>query len=237
MGIGRELNTLMDMLNYRFNDISHLEIALTHTSYTNEMKKRGFRAQSNEAYEFLGDAILELVISEELFLRFSGEGEGALSKMRQSLVCESTLAKIAANINLGDYLNIGTGEEGTDVRCSSKVLADALEAVFAAVYLDDIQDGRRNYRAVILALFEDEMRAGVSRGSLDYKTMLQQFAEKNPGTELHYEYLESGPEHNKEFVAVAYINNNKVGEGCGRTKRQAEREAARCALKLFGMIG
>lgn len=237
MGIGRELNTLMDMLNYHFADISHLEIALTHTSYTNEMKKRGFRAESNEAYEFLGDAILELVISEELFSRFSKEGEGTLSKMRQTLVCESTLAKIARSIKLGDYLNIGTGEEGTDVRCSNKVLADALEAVFAAIYLDDAINERSNYRRVILALFDDEMNSNTTRSAEDYKTMLQQFAEKNQDTELHYEYSESGPEHNKEFIATAYINNNKVGEGSGRTKRQAEREAARCALKLFGIIG
>lgn len=237
MGIGRELNTLMDMLDYHFVDITHLEIALTHTSYTNEMKKRGFRAESNEAYEFLGDAILELVISEELFLRFSKEGEGALSKMRQALVCESTLAKIAAAIKLGDYLNIGTGEESTDVRCRSKVLADALEAVFAAIYLDDANNGSANYRKTILSLFEDEIRNNTSLGIEDFKTMLQQFVEKNPDAELHYEYSESGPEHNKEFVATAYINNNKVGEGSGRTKRQAEREAAKCALKLFGMIG
>lgn len=236
MGIGRELNTLMDMLNYQFVDISYLEIALTHTSYTNEMKKRGFRAESNEAYEFLGDAILELVISEELFKRFSKEGEGVLSKMRQALVCESTLAKIATGLKLGDYLNIGTGEEGTDVRCSNKVLADALEALLAAVYLDDEHNNRMNYQRVILALFEDEIRDNSSRGSQDYKTMLQQFAEKNPDTELHYEYSESGPEHNKLFFATAYVNNNKVGEGSGRTKRQAERAAAMCALKLFGMV-
>lgn len=236
MGIGRELNTLMDMLNYQFVDISHLEIALTHTSYTNEMKKRGFRAESNEAYEFLGDAILELVISEELFKRFSKDGEGVLSKMRQALVCESTLAQIASKLRLGDYLNIGTGEEGTDVRCSNKVLADALEALFAAVYLDDEKSGWANYKRVILTLFEDVIRYNSSRGIEDYKTMLQQFAEKNPDTELHYEYSESGPEHNKLFLATAYVNNNKVGEGSGRTKRQAEREAARCALKLFGMV-
>ena len=128
MGVGKEFFELMNKIGYTFSDISHLEIALTHSSYSNEMKRKGFRAESNEAYEFLGDAVLELFISEALFNRCTRAGEGTLTKHRQSLVCESTLAKIASSINLGDYLNIGTSEEGTDLRSRPKVLADAFEA-------------------------------------------------------------------------------------------------------------
>ena len=236
MGIGKEFITLMDVIGYRFADITLLQTALTHSSYSNEMKKRGFRAQSNEELEFLGDAVLELVISEELYKRCSKDGEGVLTKLRQSLVCENMLAKIAAEINLGDYLNVGTGEESADVRNRSKVLADALEALIAAVYLDCKAGANEKYRAVILSLFQDHITDVLRNGDADYKTMLQQFVEKNSGSVLKYEYNESGPEHSKHFVATAYVNNNAVGTGEGSTKRAAETAAAKGALKLFGIV-
>ncbi len=235
MGIGKEFITLMGAIDYRFEDITLLQTALTHSSYSNEMKKRGFRAESNEELEFLGDAVLELVISEELYRRCARDGEGALTKLRQSLVCENMLAKIAAEINLGDYLNVGTGEESTDVRQRSKVLADALEAVIAAVYLDSKKQGCDKYRDVILGIFDSYISDVIKNGYTDYKTLLQQFVEKNTGSVLRYEYAESGPEHRKHFVATAYVNNNAVGVGEGNTKRSAETEAAKCALKLFGI--
>ena len=237
MGIGKEFITLMGAINYRFEDITLLQTALTHSSYSNEMKKRGFRAESNEELEFLGDAVLELVISEELYRRCSKDGEGALTKLRQSLVCENMLAKIAAEIDLGDYLNVGTGEESTDVRQRSKVLADALEAIIAAIYLDSKAHGKEDYRTVILGLFAPYISDVIKNGYTDYKTMLQQFVEKNSGSVLRYEYAESGPEHKKHFVATAYVNNNAVGSGEGTTKRSAETEAARSALRLFGISG
>jgi ribonuclease-3 len=199
------------------------------------MRKRGFRAESNEELEFLGDAVLELVISEELYRRCSKDGEGALTKLRQSLVCENMLAKIAAEINLGDYLNVGTGEESTDVRQRSKVLADALEAVIAAIYLDSKAQDNEQYREIILGIFDPYISDVIKNGYTDYKTLLQQFVEKNTGSVLRYEYLESGPEHKKHFVATAYVNNNAVGTGEGNTKRSAETSAARSALELFGI--
>ena len=237
MGIGREFVELMEKIGYTFNDVNCLQIALTHSSYTNEMKKRGFRAESNEAYEFLGDAILQMVISEELFDRYRKDGEGALSRLRQILVCESMLADIARRLDVGKYLNVGTGEEATDVRNSNKVLADAMEAIIAAVYIDSRATGSVDYRRVILNLFEGAFESAAAKGTTDYKTALQQFVEKNPDSELRYGYSECGPAHEKTFTATAYINNNKVGEGRGKTKRSAETEAARCALKLFGIIG
>ena len=159
-----------------------------------------------------------------------------LTKLRQSLVCENMLAKIAAEMNLGDYLNVGTGEESTDVRSRSKVLADALEAVIAAIYLDSKASESSNYREVILSIFNKYISDVIKNGYTDYKTMLQQFVEKNSGSVLRYEYMESGPEHCKRFEATAYVNNNAVGRGEGTTKRAAEQEAAKVALKLFGII-
>ena len=237
MGIGREFYTLMKTIGYTFKDNTYLQIALTHTSYSNEMRSRGFRAESNETLEFLGDAVLQIIISEELYDKYSKLGEGTLTQYRQRLVCEKTLSAIAERINLGDYLNVGTGEESMCVRTRPKVLADALEAVIAAVYLDDRENGNGIlYRAVVLGLFNYHIDEVIRNTAQDYKTMLQQFVEKNGDSVLAYEYTESGPEHNKTFTAIAYVNNNKVGVGTGRTKRAAEMEAARSALMLFGII-
>lgn len=237
MGIGCEFSSLMDRLGYTFIDNTYLQTALTHTSYTNEMRSRGFRAESNEALEFLGDAVLEIVISELLFDRHRKHGEGALTRYRQNLVCERTLYEIAVKIDLGKYLNIGTGEEALDLRSRPKVLADALEAVIAAVYIDDRENAHgARYYGVIVNLFSEMIDRVVKSASTDYKTRLQQFVEKNGDSILTYTYKESGPDHNKRFSATAYVNNNKVGEGSGATKRAAEMEAARAALELFGII-
>jgi ribonuclease-3 len=236
MGIGKDLFELMKTIEYTFSDASHLEIALTHTSYSNEMKKKGFRAQSNEAYEFMGDAVLELIISEELF-NGTPKNEGIMTKQRQSLVCEGTLARIAKSISLGDYLNIGTSEENTDLRNRDKILADSLEALICAIYFDsrDIY-GLSVCRDVVKRLYKDEIKRVSNSVSSDYKSMLQQFVEQNSGSVLVYEYEDSGPEHEKKFTAVAFINNNPVGRGEGKTKRTAETAAAKSALKLFGII-
>ena len=234
MGVGKEIFPLMAEIGYSFKDISLLERALTHSSYSNEMKRRGYRAESNESYEFLGDAVLELIISEELFTRCPTSPEGVLTKHRQSLVCEDTLARIASAISLGEYLNVGSSEESTDVRCRPKVLADALEALIAAIYIDS--SNIISCKNAVLALFNSEISAVISRGSTDYKSMLQQFVEQNSGSELRYEYIESGPDHKKSFSATAFVNNNPVGTGEGRTKRAAEMHAAQKALRLFGII-
>lgn len=237
MGIGKEINDLMHDIGYTFKDFSFLETALTHSSYTNEMKQKGFRAQSNEALEFLGDAVLEIVISEHLFERYAKRGEGTLSKLRQMIVCESTLSKIAADLSLGDYLNIGTAEESQGLRERKKILADALEALIAAIYLDDRTNAHGIvYRSVVLRLFDKEIENIIKNGSRDYKTLLQQFVEKNGDALLRYDIEENGPEHAKTFIATAYINNNKVGDGKGSTKRAAEMQAAKVALRLFGIL-
>lgn len=237
MGIGKEFFELMDKLNYRFIDVTYLQTALTHSSFSHEMKMKGFRASSNEELEFLGDAVLQLVISDELYARFLHNGEGALTKMRQKLVCEATLAKLASKLDIGPYLNIGTGEEALELRSRAKVLADALEAIFAAIYLDDNVNGKGlRYRGVILSLFDDSINDAFKDGTDDYKTLLQQFVEKNGDSVLEYVCTELGPEHEKIFNVKAYINNNLVGSGTGQTKKAAEMLAAKSALGLFGIL-
>ena len=237
MAIGKELIELMNKINYEFVDLKNLECALTHTSYTNEMKSLGYRAESNEVLEFLGDAVLELVISEILFDKYRKLGEGALTKMRQSLVCEHTLAKIASDLDIGTYLNIGRAEEGSNLRNRTKVLADAFEAIIAAVYIDDRAYGGEKYKSVILSIFEPYLTETQPMRVCDYKTMLQQFVEKNGDSVLRYDILEEiGPEHSKTFRISAVINNNIVGVGEGRTKKSAEMTAAKQALELFGVL-
>jgi ribonuclease-3 len=158
-----------------------------------------------------------------------------LTKMRQYLVCEKTLSKIAAEIELGQYINLGRGEELTDCRKRPKVLADALEAVLAAVYLDsNFSSG--DFRQVVLDLFSDEIEKASSMQKGDYKTMLQQLVEKDGSSILEYEVLEvTGPEHDKTFKVVAKINNNTVGTGISKSKKDAEMIAAKMALELFGV--
>lgn len=236
MGIGADVMLLMNTIGYTFNDIHILETALTHSSYSNEMKKRGYRIDSNESLEFLGDAVLELIVSEHLYPLYKKDGEGVLTRLRQILVCESTLARVARRINLSEFLNIGTGEENTGLRNQNKILADATEALIAAIYIDDGAFGGKRYKSVILKLLKEEIDAAIETGSHDYKTMLQQLVEKNTGSVLVYNYEESGPQHKKTFVATAFINNNKVGVGVGSSKRGAEQAAAKSALKLFGIV-
>jgi ribonuclease-3 len=235
MALGKDSLRLQDKLSYTFRDISHLDSALTHSSYTNEMRTRGIKAVSNERLEFLGDAVLQLVISEKLYDSYDKHREGALTKMRQQLVCEKTLARIAMSIDLGVYINLGNGEENSDCRSRPKILADTLEAVIAAVYLDSMARGSDDYKRVILKLFESEFSLA-SRQRTDFKTRLQQLAEQDGSAFLEYRVLlEEGPDHNKSFTVAAYINNNEVGRGVGRTKKLAEMQAAKRALKLFGV--
>lgn len=236
MSIGKEITLLQNTLGYRFSDIAYLENALTHSSYSNEQRSKGMSIDSNERLEFLGDAILQSVISKYLFANYSKYSEGTLTKMRQYLVCEKTLSKIAAEIELGDYLNLGKGEETNGCRQRPKVLADALEAVFAAVYLDSAATPGL-HEQVLLGLFSEVLNGLDDSFEGDYKTMLQQLVEKDGMAELKYEVVsEDGPEHNKRFTVVAMINNNEVGKGTARNKKDAEMQAAKVALKLFGIM-
>ncbi len=237
MAIGKDIIALQGVLGYSFTDISYLELALTHSSYTNEQRARGINTSSNERLEFLGDAVLELVISEYLYSNFKKYREGALTKMRQSLVCEKTLSKIAAEISLGEYLNLGHGEENSDCRSRPKILADALEAVFGAIYLDAAKLGAERCRGVILALYAKELSGLSSAHTTDYKTKLQQLTEQDGTAVLEYKIVEqSGPDHDKTFTVAAFVNNNEVGRGSASNKKDAEMLAAKEALALFGAL-
>lgn len=234
MAIGKSFDELESNLGYNFDDSSYLENALTHSSYSNEYKTKGLNIPSNERLEFLGDAVLEIVISEYLFDTFKSYSEGKLTRMRQQLVCEKTLAKIAKEIRLGDFLHLGRGEE-SDCRTRPKVLADAMEAVMAAIFIDCRTRNSHAYKNVIVNLFAAEIKKASSISTPDYKTMLQQFIEKDGSASLEYEVIdESGPEHKKVFTVIAKVNNNIVGNGKAFNKKDAEMKAARSALLLFG---
>ena len=236
MALGKDVLELQEKISYSFKDLSYLDAALTHSSYTNELRSRGMRAESNERLEFLGDAVLEIVISEHLYASYAKHREGSLTKMRQQLVCEKTLAKIALELDLGSYLNIGNGEEQTDCRKRPKVLADALEAVIAAVYLDSVGCKSDGYKSVVLKLFKEEI-ANASKKRNDYKTMLQQLVEQDGAAVLEYRIMfEDGPAHDRRFTIAAFVNNNEVGRGFAKTKKLAEMQAAKMALKLFGVL-
>lgn len=234
MAIGKSFETLEAKLGYVFSNSAYLENALTHSSYSNEYKSRGLTLPSNERLEFLGDAVLQIAISEYLYDNYQAFGEGRLTRMRQALVCEKTLAKIARSIDLGDYVHLGRGEEN-DCRTRPKVLADTLEAILAAMFIDSRERGSDIYKKVIASLFKEEISNSELSGIHDYKTMLQQFVEKDGSATLEYEVIaERGPEHKKEFTVVAKVNNNVVGEGTAYSKKDSEMQAAKHALSLFG---
>ena len=235
MAIGKDLSGLMDEIDYRFNDTSILQNALTHSSYSNEYKAKGLVLPSNERLEFLGDAVLQIFVSEFLFKNFTNQNEGKLTVMRQQLVCEKTLARIAEKVNLGEYIHLGKGEEDNDCRKRPKVLANTMEALIGAIYIDCNEQKTEEYIRVLTRLFEDELITS-NNSTPDYKTLLQRFIEKEGSAILEYEVVsESGPDHDKCYTVIAKVNNNKVGEGTAGKKRDAEMQAARMALSLFGI--
>ena len=236
MAMGKDLLSLLETLSYEFMDISLLDCALTHTSYSNEMRGRGIRLPSNERMEFLGDAVLELVVSEYIYKGNRKLPEGKLTDLRKNAVCEESLFRVANTISLGDYIHLGKGEE-SECRTRPRVLADTLEAVFGALYLDSMLRGDNRYKEVILRLMQPILDNLKSSKIVDYKTALQQLVEQDGTAVLEYRTVEEvGPEHSKIFSVVALINNNIVGEGKGRTIKAAEQMAAQNALVLFGVV-
>jgi len=214
-------------LGYEFNNEEYLIKALTHSSYANENKT----GESNERQEFLGDAVLSIVVSDYLFGRYH-MAEGDLTRVRSTLVCEKSLCDFAREIGLGDALLLGKGEEQTGGRSRPSILADAFEALIAAIYLDG---GLEAAKAFILPFVGRALGDRVQSGVNDYKTLLQEIVQKNPGEQLNYKLVdESGPDHAKCFVAEVHLNSNVIGRGEGRSKKTAEQNAARQALELMG---
>ena len=217
---------LEEKTGYVFSDKSLAANALTHSSFYNEHKKNSV---SNERLEFLGDSVLSLIMCEYLYLH-DDRDEGRLTKIKAALVCEESLYGFARKIGLGDCICFGKGdrEEG---RTRPSSLADAVEAVLGAIYLDG---GMEKARELILPYLSESL-AEYDTGS-DYKTMLQEVVQKNKGERLTYEITsESGPSHNKQFECNVLINSNVIARGSGHSKKAAEQAAAREALSLMGI--
>jgi ribonuclease-3 len=217
-------------IGHEFNDPSLLERALTHSSFANEQG----RPQDYERLEFLGDAVLELVVSHLLLDRFPDAQEGELSRLRASSVNRRTLAAIGRRLGLGDYVQMSHGEEKTGGREKETILADAFEAVIGAVYLD----GGLGAAAEFVERYFDLLFEGADQRLLftDYKTKLQEVTQASYGGAPGYRVVESsGPDHDKRFVVQAYVGGTRVGEGEGRSKKEAEQQAAKQAFeKLRG---
>ncbi len=223
------LSELERTIGYVFKDRSHLVLATTHSSYSNEVKDG---VGCNERLEFLGDSVLSLISSRYLYENYPELPEGEMSKTRASAVCEKTLCSLARRIDLGVYLRLGHGEECQNGRNRPSILADAFEALLAAIYLDG---GLEPVRLFLLPIISAEIDGIVESGAdRDYKTALQQFVQQERGSLLEYKTVgESGPAHDKTFFVEVRLNGNVIGHGKGSSKRRAEQSAAKEALTLF----
>ncbi len=230
-----DLKELENKIGYSFNNIGLLETAVTHSSFSNENKARGTEVRCNERLEFLGDSVLSLITSSYLFNDNRDLFEGDLTKIRAGVVCENALFDYASEINLGSFLLLGKGEENTGGRTRKSILADAFEAVIAAIYLDG---GFENARSFVLPYIKNASAKLINSGATeDYKTLLQKFIQQAKGDILTYSVIgESGPSHQRTFEVEVRLNNNVIGGGFGYSKREAEQQAARQALILFGEI-
>lgn len=231
------LLSLEKLIGYEFKDIELLKRALTHSSYANEANAHleKHSVSSYERLEFFGDSILSFVVSDYIFANFKSCPEGALTRIRANVVCEDSLYEVAKKLGIGDFMLLGRGEEHTGGRERKSVLADMVEAIIAAVFLDG---GIEPASAFVLRILEEKIKSSMDTGKFtDYKSRLQHLVQQAPGEHFEYELLEeSGPDHDKRFVMAAKLNRNVIGKGEGRTKREAEQQAAKDALTLFGEI-
>ena len=219
-----ELKELQDSIGYHFKDNNLLLQALTHSSYANEQKIH--KRSDYERLEFLGDAVLELVSSHYLFKRYPDKKEGEMTKMRAAMVCEPALAYCASAIHLEKYLILGKGEEATGGRYRESIIADVMEAIIGAIYLDSgITAAKAHIEKFILDNPEEKQIF------YDSKSVLQEIVQRDNVGELRYEICgEKGPEHDKIFESAVYVGDKKLGEGSGRTKKAAEQKAAYQAI-------
>ena len=214
-------------IDYKFKDESLLRLAMTHSSYANE--HHGTHLQCNERLEFLGDSVLGMVTATRLYQLYPDMPEGKMSRLRAELVCEQALHGVALTLHLGDYIRLGHGEERSGGRERPSILADAVEAVIAAMYLDG---GLEPAQRFILTHILNGLAEGEIHHVEDYKTELQERVQRRAGQTLSYTVCaESGPDHNKTFTMAVLLNGSEIGHGTGRTKKEAEQSAARCALE------
>lgn len=221
------MHPLEKVLDYRFEKPELLEQALTHSSYANE--RLGGALDCNERLEFLGDAVLGMVVADHLYREHPDLPEGDLTRLRASMVCEEALAEVARGWDLGEYIRLGHGEALTGGQERTSILADAVEAVLAALYLDGgIAQARRTIRGAVLS---HEAPAGRTR---DHKTALQEFVQRESGHVLTYELLSAqGPDHQKTFTMAVSLDGRQIGQGNGHSKKEAEQMAAKTALETL----
>ena len=223
------IKDLENAIGYRFQNITLLQNALTHSSYANERWHNSL--MSNERLEFLGDSVLGMVVAEYLYRTFPNRPEGELTRMRADMVCETTLAAIAVKLGLGKHLLLGKGEESGGGRKRNSILADAVESVIAACYLDGGMDAAADFvkKFVLVNVPTKKLH------NADYKTALQERVQQKRDQVLSYTLAaESGPDHDKQFTVELTLNGELVGTGIGSSKKRAEQEAAHAAIeKLF----
>lgn len=224
------MTDLENKIGYHFKNKDLLSEALTHSSYANERKAQHIKY--NERLEFLGDAVLSIVVSDYIFSHCPELPEGELTKLRASLVCEKSLFEFAKKIDLGSYLVLSKGERNNGGAERPSILSDAFEALIAAIYIDGGMEPAAKH---ILNFVIPSIKNSHKKKVKDYKTTLQEIVQKNPGEKLEYVLIgESGPDHNKHFVVEVHLNSNVIGKGGGRSKKEAEQQAAREALELMG---
>ncbi|MDD6992123.1 MAG: ribonuclease III [Oscillospiraceae bacterium] len=227
--LSERLAAFEEKIGYSFKNKNLLHEALSHSSYANECKKG---RNSNERLEFLGDSVLSIVISEHLFNHFKHLPEGDLTKIRASLVCEKALFEFSKQISLGEFILLGKGEENTGGRNRPSIVSDAFEAVIAAVFLDGGMEAAREY---VLGFIPKDLDKNSAKKLQDYKTILQEIIQRNPEEKVEYVLRsQSGPDHDRHFVVEVCLNTNVIGHGEGHSKKQAEQQAAKEALRLMG---
>ena len=227
----KHLNEFEGIIGYSFKNISILNNALTHSSFV--ASKADFH-EHNERLEFIGDSILNMVISLHLYSKCKNSPEGNLTRFRAGIVCEQSLYNASDNLKLGQYLLLSKGEENTGGRCRVSILADAFEALIAAIYLDG---GIKKAKTFIISNLENTINAvAENRIFSDYKSFLQEHIQKGNSGKLSYKMLkEEGPDHNKTFEIALYLNNTMIGKGAGHSKKDAQQAAARDALVSLGV--
>ncbi len=231
----KNLDKLENNIGYTFNNKNLLSTALTHSSYTNEAKSRGVIRESNERLEFLGDSVLSLITTEHIYSAFPDVTEGELSKIRACVVDSASLMEYSKSIGVGEYLRLGNGELQNGGRNKKSTLENVFEAIVAAIYLDGGYEKAKNF--VLPYIIERLKQADFENDNTDYKTKLQILIQQG-GKDEHFEYvtvLEYGPDHDKTFEVEARLNSNVIGRGKGHSKKLAEKQAAKDALKLFGI--
>lgn len=234
----KNFSELEEKLGYKFKNIGYLKTALTHSSYSNELKLRGRNVECNERLEFLGDSVLSITAASYLFSKYPDYPEGELTRRRAVIVCRDALSAYARELDLGSYLYLGNGEEKSGARERKSLLENTFEALIGAIYKDGDPFRLDIIFNIVHPFFEEELAAWESGNAVkDYKSELQQMIQQSGEDTLTYVTVASrGPDHDKVFEVEARLNSNIIGRGVGSSKREAEQNAAREALALFGEL-